>query len=121
MIEEMHADGVRIFVEVGPGSTLTPLVGSILSGRPHQAIAIDRPGLGGLTAALQALGRLFVAGVSLRLDRLHVGRSPRPLDPQSFLPQGERAGTVTDDLAGQRRPRAAGERSGSETAGGDGE
>ena len=30
MIEAMHADGARVFVEVGPGSALTPLVDSIL-------------------------------------------------------------------------------------------
>ena len=42
MIERMYADGVRTFVEVGPRDVLTSLVGSILDGREHQAIALDR-------------------------------------------------------------------------------
>ncbi len=40
-IERMYADGVRTFVEVEPGSVLTNLVGDILSGRPHRAVALD--------------------------------------------------------------------------------
>src|SRR5207248_5523616 len=40
-IRNMEAAGVRTFVEVGPGATLTRLVESILDGRPHHAIALD--------------------------------------------------------------------------------
>ena len=39
-IRNMAAAGVTTFVEVGPGSTLTKLVESILDGTPHQAVAI---------------------------------------------------------------------------------
>ena len=44
MVGAMHDDGVRVFVEVGPGSVLTALVGSILAGRPHLAVACDGRG-----------------------------------------------------------------------------
>ncbi|MBI1348415.1 SDR family NAD(P)-dependent oxidoreductase [bacterium] len=40
-IEAMYAAGARCFLEVGPGNVLTGLVGSILSGREHRAIALD--------------------------------------------------------------------------------
>ena len=84
MVEAMHADGARIFVEVGPGATLTGLVGSILDERPHLAVACEPPGHRGLPGLLLALGRLLVAGVPLRLDRLTARRATRRLDPIRF-------------------------------------
>src|SRR5262249_3069898 len=47
-IEAMYEAGARIFIEVGPQAVLTRLVGQILDGRPHVAVASDfkgRPGL----------------------------------------------------------------------------
>ncbi len=40
-IENMYADGARVYVEVGPKSVLTGLVKSILKGRDFHAIAMD--------------------------------------------------------------------------------
>lgn len=40
-IERLNADGVDTFIEVGPGKTLTGLIGSILSDEPITNIAID--------------------------------------------------------------------------------
>ncbi|HWE40514.1 MAG TPA: SDR family NAD(P)-dependent oxidoreductase [Isosphaeraceae bacterium] len=80
MIEALHADGARVFLEVGPGSTLTPLVAAILGGRPHLALATDRVGGPSWPAMLRSLGRLFVAGIPTRLDRLTEGRAARRLD-----------------------------------------
>ncbi len=44
MIEAMYRDGARVFIEVGPGSVLTPLVSATLGDRPHLAVAGQPPG-----------------------------------------------------------------------------
>ncbi|MFB9907583.1 SDR family NAD(P)-dependent oxidoreductase [Allokutzneria oryzae] len=64
-VEAMYAAGVRTFVEVGAGSTLTGLVGRVLGERPHVAVCLDRPRRDGVTTLNEALGRLAVAGAEL--------------------------------------------------------
>ncbi|MBI3270543.1 MAG: SDR family oxidoreductase [Planctomycetes bacterium] len=64
-VEAMYARGVRTFVEVGPGSVLTELVGRILGNRSHTAVALDRKGRHGETSLQEGLGRLAVSGVAL--------------------------------------------------------
>ena len=71
MIESMHAAGIRHFVEVGPGQVLCGLVGAILEGRPHQAIALDRKGRDGVQTLLMGLARLAAAGALTRPERLY--------------------------------------------------
>ena len=79
-IRNMAAAGVRTFVEVGPGSTLTKLVESILDGTPHTAIAIDasagkRPGMLDLA---NSLARLAALGHPVRLAAWDEGAPPLP-------------------------------------------
>ncbi|QLE76481.1 SDR family oxidoreductase [Streptomyces rectiverticillatus] len=76
-IEAMYAAGARIFVEAGPGTVLTGLVGSILAGRPHRAVACaGRVGEDGreLPGFLDALAALAVAGLPVRTAWMFRGR-----------------------------------------------
>ena len=90
MIEAMHRDGARVFVEVGPGSILTPLIDAILKDRAHLTVACDPPGPSGLAGWLRAIARLVAAGLPLDLEPLTRGRSERVLDID-LLPAGENA------------------------------
>jgi acyl transferase domain-containing protein/NAD(P)H-dependent flavin oxidoreductase YrpB (nitropropane dioxygenase family) len=88
MVEAMYRDGTRVFVEIGPGSVLTPLIASVLGDRPHLALAGQPAGPSGLTGWLSTVARLAVAGVPLRLERLTRDRAVRILDLQN-LPSRE--------------------------------
>ncbi len=86
-IEAMYAAGVRTFIEVGAGSTLTSLVGRILGDRPHLAVSLDRKGRHGVTALHEALGRLAVAGVAADFEALWTLNAPPPPQPEDRKPR----------------------------------
>ena len=65
IVEALHADGVRLFVEVGPGAVLTGLVGQCLKDKPHAAVALDRKGQDGVTGLWRALAQVSAMGVAL--------------------------------------------------------
>lgn len=48
VVERAYADGVRLFVEMGPGASCTRMIGETLAGRSHRALAVqpaERPEL----------------------------------------------------------------------------
>jgi acyl transferase domain-containing protein/NADP-dependent 3-hydroxy acid dehydrogenase YdfG len=77
-IEEMHAAGARIFIELGPKSVLTSLVGQILGERDHLAVTLDSGG--GLRGLLSAVGTLAANGVGLRASALFDNREVTAID-----------------------------------------
>jgi acyl transferase domain-containing protein/phosphopantetheinyl transferase/acyl carrier protein len=79
-IERMHADGVRLFVEVGARGNLTGFVEDILRGRPHFAVAANLPRRSGLSQLTHLVASLYAQGVSLRTDHLYVRRRPQLVD-----------------------------------------
>ncbi|HMP72466.1 MAG TPA: beta-ketoacyl synthase N-terminal-like domain-containing protein, partial [Kiritimatiellia bacterium] len=86
-IERMYADGARVFVEVGPGTVLTNLVGQILAGQPHHAVATEaKSPRHDLFMLLNALGQLAAQGVEVFLDRLFEGRETRTLKVENLDP-----------------------------------
>jgi acyl transferase domain-containing protein/NAD(P)H-dependent flavin oxidoreductase YrpB (nitropropane dioxygenase family)/NAD(P)-dependent dehydrogenase (short-subunit alcohol dehydrogenase family) len=92
-IEAMYDAGARVFVEVGPGRTLSQLVGKILGPRPHTAIPCDVPGESGVRRLLMALAELSVRGVPVDAAPLFHGRDACAVD-ESSVPR--RAGWTID-------------------------
>jgi malonyl CoA-acyl carrier protein transacylase len=80
LVETLHADGVRLFVECGPRGNLAVFVEDILHGRDFAALPADVARRPGLTQLNHLLGRLAAHNVSLRLAPLYEARSPRRLD-----------------------------------------
>ena len=68
-IEAMYGSGIRTFLEVGPDRKLTALVGAILGGREHAALAVDasRGQRGNMADLARALAQLAALGHSVRL------------------------------------------------------
>lgn len=64
-------DGVRIFVEHGPGNGLTRAVGEILDGRPHLAVSLDRRGKCAMAQAMETAAMLTAAGQSVDIDKIN--------------------------------------------------
>ncbi|MGE5755360.1 MAG: beta-ketoacyl synthase N-terminal-like domain-containing protein [Planctomycetaceae bacterium] len=90
-VEAMHADGARIFVEVGARGGLTGFVEDTLRGRPHFAIAANLPRRPGLTQLNHLVAALFAHGVALRPDLLYARRRPERLDLENDRPRPEPA------------------------------
>ncbi len=80
IIERMISDGVRTFVEVGPGRVLSNMVGQIADDPAIAAIALDAKGGDGLAAFLSGVGRLAIEGVNLDIAGLFEGM-PAPARP----------------------------------------
>lgn len=77
MIKNMHADGVRVFVEAGPRGNLTAFVEDILRGQPMLAVPADNQRRSSLSQLNHLLGQLAVHGVPLDLTSLYLMREPQ--------------------------------------------
>ena len=78
-IEKLYDAGARVFVEVGPGLTLSGLVDRILADRPHVAMGVDAPGRPGWLQLAHLIVHLFATGVPLQLHTWFKGRQLRQL------------------------------------------
>ncbi len=74
-IEALHAEGIRTFVEVGPGARLCGLVDAILGDRNHLAVAIEASTgrRRGVVDLARAVATIAVAGHPVALDRWNEG------------------------------------------------
>ncbi|GAB2661891.1 beta-ketoacyl synthase N-terminal-like domain-containing protein [Nocardia goodfellowii] len=81
MVEQAWSDGVRIFIEQGPGSTCTGWISRILGDREHLAVAVDGNHRNSVTSLLRAVAQLFVAGLPMNISRLfdRLGVSGEPI------------------------------------------
>ncbi|MEN8244753.1 MAG: beta-ketoacyl synthase N-terminal-like domain-containing protein [Thermodesulfobacteriota bacterium] len=84
-IEQAYADGVRIFLEMGPYSSCTRMIRTILKDRPHVAIPASGRGEDETYTLLKCLGRLISERYPVDLDYLY-GESAYPTDLLKEMP-----------------------------------
>jgi malonyl CoA-acyl carrier protein transacylase/phosphopantetheinyl transferase len=94
-VRSLYDRGVRVFVEVGPGDTLSGFIVDTLGDRDHLAIACDSPWFGGVEHFLAALGRLFVAGIEVEpLARVETPRVQASTPRKPARPSGGEAAAI---------------------------
>lgn len=70
-IRSAYEDGYRIFLEMGPGSSCSRMIGRILGDQPHLAQSVCYPCPDPVAGMLKFLARLITARVPLNLEPLY--------------------------------------------------
>jgi acyl transferase domain-containing protein/NAD(P)-dependent dehydrogenase (short-subunit alcohol dehydrogenase family)/acyl carrier protein len=85
-IENMHASGVRTFLEVGPGNKLTGLIGAILKEKDDRALALDASSgkQSGSYDLARAIAGLAAFGHAVDLSRWDPDGSKIPASKPAF-------------------------------------
>jgi len=80
-IQKLYDNGVRLFVEVGPGSILSSLVKDILTDKDVTILTSNFKKADDIQSLLKLYGALFVAGLPLKLlpGRTSVQHQPAPM------------------------------------------
>jgi acyl transferase domain-containing protein len=119
LIKNLHADGARAFVEIGPKAALTRLVQSILEGKPFEAMAMDASAgrRSGIADLARVLAHLAAIGHPVKLTRWErPAVEPRrmkmniPLTGANYRPPNEKAAdpipsTTNPDTGNQMEPK----------------
>jgi PfaB family protein len=71
LVRQAYADGVNGFLEIGPGSSCTRMIGQILEGRPHLARPACVAGTDEVGTILRLAGHLIAARVPVDVAKLY--------------------------------------------------
>src|SRR5579859_3990769 len=78
LVNEVYANGYRVFIELGPGNTCTHWIDTILERRDHVAMPISQKRYSSFQTALRAVSKLASHRVSLNLALLKKRVKPVP-------------------------------------------
>lgn len=84
-VEAMHADGFRVFVDVGGRGNLAAFVEDTLRNRAAFAVAANLPKRSGPSQLNHLIASLFAQGVSIDPSALYARRRPEPIDLEAEL------------------------------------
>lgn len=94
VINSAYNDGIRTFIEMGPGATCSRMIPQILGDRPHLAMSACYPCKNETIAFLRFLAKLIGNQFPLNLDFLHQGASASATTSDEKIP------TVTVPVGG---------------------
>jgi 3-hydroxymyristoyl/3-hydroxydecanoyl-(acyl carrier protein) dehydratase len=77
VIEQAYRDGIRVFLEMGPGSSCSRMIGQILGNRPHLACSACVPDRDPVATVLSLLAEAYVWGVPVNLEPLYGEQTSR--------------------------------------------
>ena len=78
LVRNAYANGVRIFVEVGPRGSCTRWITKILAGQRYAAVATDRMGRSEMVNLMHVAGVLLAHGVDVDLAGFYAAQVPAP-------------------------------------------
>ncbi|QWV99332.1 type I polyketide synthase [Geomonas nitrogeniifigens] len=81
VIEAAYDEGIRYFIEMGPGASCSRMIGRILNGRPHVARSVCQPGTDANSAVLRLLAQLTAERVPVDLEPLFTAAPELPVQP----------------------------------------
>ncbi|NIR47378.1 hypothetical protein GWO43_02745, partial [candidate division KSB1 bacterium] len=88
-IQNLYEAGVHIFVEAGPGRTLTTLVSKILANKPHAALCLDVPGRSGWSQLAALLAEAHNLQLPINLEPWFRGRRLQSMSTDDYLEKAE--------------------------------
>ena len=91
LVRQAHADGARVFIELGPRENCTNWITEILEGQAHLAVGTNRKGADDKTSILRALARLYSHGLDIDLSPLCSPQRVEVLSGKSLI-KAERVG-----------------------------
>ncbi len=85
LLDAAYREGVRAFIEVGPGNSCTRMIGSVLAGRAHLARAVSVARQDAPSNVLRLLGALVAERFPVDLGQLFGPVPPEPETPRRTI------------------------------------
>ncbi|EME52606.1 Malonyl CoA-acyl carrier protein transacylase [Rhodococcus ruber BKS 20-38] len=89
-VTQLRVAGARAFLEIGPDGVLTAMASTVLADHEVVCASTLRRGRAEVRALLEAVGRLFVEGVTVNWSVLFEGRGGRTVDLPTYAFERER-------------------------------
>jgi acyl transferase domain-containing protein/3-hydroxymyristoyl/3-hydroxydecanoyl-(acyl carrier protein) dehydratase len=85
VINSAYEDGVRLFIEMGPGGSCTRMIDKILEDKAHYAKAVCVKGQDSVDNVLQLLARLYAEGIAVDLSKLDVNEKKQKTEYKNHI------------------------------------